>query len=111
MGKTKKVMAGITTTALTLGLVGCGSNSAELPPPPEDQNCRDWEWDDDDGVWECDDRSSGYYGHFYFGGLYYASKSALIKSNAYQSYKNSSSYMGGNKTSSGFGSGTKSYGG
>ena len=72
MGKTKKVMAGITSTALMMGLASCGvgnkeqgndedwnsgsqggSSSMDIPPAPEDQNCEEWEWDLDDGVWEC----------------------------------------------------------
>lgn len=111
MGKTRKVMAGITSTALTFGLAGCGTNNADIPPPPEDESCRDWDWDDEDGIWECDDSTSRYFGYYYFGGLFYASKSSLLRSNAYQSYKNSSSYKGRSKGSSGFGSGTKSFGG
>ena len=87
LGKTKKVMAGITSTALMMGLASCGvgnqeqgndedwnsgsqgdSSSMDIPPAPEDQNCEEWEWDLDDGVWECDDSRSGYYGHFFYGG-------------------------------------------
>ena len=49
-------MLGVTTTALTLGLAGCGSSTAELPPKPTDQACDDWDWDDDQGVWICDDQ-------------------------------------------------------
>ncbi len=111
LGKTKKVMIGVSSTALTLNLAGCGGNSADVPPPPDDQSCHDWEWDSDDGVWECDDNDSSYHGFYYFGGRYYKSKSSLLKSSDYKSYKSSSSYMGGGKTSSGFGSGSKSFGG
>jgi hypothetical protein len=125
VNKTKKVMAGISSTALMLGLAGCGSSSdpyaaADIPPAPEDQECTDWEWDLDDGVWECEDSSSGYYGHYYHGGKYYSSKSLLNKSKSYSSYKNSSTFKGisstgssgsSSKMSSGFGSGSKSFGG
>lgn len=111
MGKTRKVMAGITTTALTIGLVGCGSNNADVPPPPNDQSCDDWEWDDDDGIWECDDSRSSFFGYYFLAGKYYKNKSSLVKSDAYKSYKNSSSFQGGKKKSSGFGSGSKSFGG
>lgn len=106
LGKTRKVMVGVTTTALTLGLAGCGSNTAE-GSPPDDQYCNDWEWDNDDGVWECDDRHSSYYGHYYYGGSYYKDKNSLLKNSSFKSSKSSSSV---NK-SSGFGSGSKSYGG
>lgn len=111
LGKTQKVMIGITTTALTLGLAGCGSNSAEVSSPPNDPNCSDWEWDDDDGVWECDDGRSSYYGHYYYGGRYYKNKSSLLNSKDFTSKNNSSSTVSGSKTSSGFGSGSKIFGG
>lgn len=111
MSKTRKVMVGVSSTALMLGLTGCGSEAQELPPIPEDLSCSDWEWDYDDGVWECDDYDSQYYGHFYYGGRYYSSKSNLYKSKDYNAYKNSSSFIGGVTKSSGFGSGSKSFGG
>jgi hypothetical protein len=111
LNKTKKIMIGVTATALTIGLVRCGTTNADLPPKPTDQSCGDWDWDDEDGVWECDDYSSGHYGHYYYGGTYYRDKSSLVNNNAYKSYKNSSSFKGGIKASSGFGSGTKVFGG
>jgi hypothetical protein len=110
MSKTKKIVAGISSTALAFGLSGCGTNSADLPPVPDDNACGDWEWDDDDGVWECDDENSSYYGHYFYGGHYYRSKSHLYKNKAFSSYKKSSSFKGG-KASSGFGSGSRSFGG
>lgn len=111
-------MVGISSTVLILGLTGCGSEAQDLPPTPDDQSCSDWEWDFDDGVWECDDNDSHYYGHSYYGGRYYSSKSSLFKSKEYLTYKNSSSFKGTSgisggtvKKSSGFGSGSKSFGG
>ncbi|NMD69477.1 aminotransferase yhxA [Bacillus sp. DNRA2] len=109
MKKTKRIMAGISTTALAFGLSGCGND--DLPPVPDDTACNDWEWDSDDGVWECDEYESSYYGHYYYGGSYYSSKSSLYKNKGYSSYKKSSSFKGGGKASSGFGSGSKSFGG
>ncbi|MCS0788013.1 aminotransferase yhxA [Cytobacillus oceanisediminis] len=114
--KTRKMMTGITSTALMLGLSGCGSESQEIPPPPEDSSCTDWEWDEDDGVWECDDSRSSYYRHYYYGGQYFKNKTALYKSKDFLNYKSSSSFKGGSNSesgqkSSGFGSGKKSYGG
>lgn len=121
LGKTKKLMVGITSTALMFGLGGCNSASEEIPAPPDDNSCSDWEWDADDGVWECDDDSSSHYGHYFFGGRYYKSKSALLKTKDYLAYKKSSSFKGSSssgssssgsvKKSSGFGSGLKSIGG
>ena len=110
MEKTRKVMLGVTTTALAMGLAGCGSSTAELPPKPNDEACDDWDWDDDQGVWICDDSNSSHRG-YYDGGRYYKNKNALLTSTDYANYKNSSSYKGGSKSSSGFGSGSKSYGG
>jgi len=101
-------MLGVTTTALTLGLAGCGD---ERPPKPTDEACDDWDWDDDQGVWVCDDHNSSRSGYYYYGGKYYKNKNALSKSTDYANYKNSSSFKGGSKSSSGFGSGSKSSGG
>jgi hypothetical protein len=139
--KTKKVMVGITSTALLLGISGCsGSNQDkssgsytvdddDLPPVPDDQNCTDWEWDLDDGVWECEDGGSRYYGHYFYGGRYFKSKPDLYKYSAYKNYKKSADFKGKSKIihssggssskskgsttkgSSGFGSGSKSFGG
>ena len=111
MRKTQKVMMGVTTTALALGLTGCGSSNAERPSQPTDQNCRDWDWDDDEGVYVCDDSNSTYHGHYFYGGRYYKDKNSLLNSSDDKSYKNSSSSKGESQTSSGFGSGSKSYGG
>ena len=127
MGKTKTVMTGILSTAVLIGITGCSNSgtatgssasNSDIPPVPDDTNCTNWEWDDDDGVWECEDSHSRYYGHYFYGGKYYNSKSSLLKNTSYkkqqQSSSSSSSVSGGsdstNKTS-GFGSGKKSYGG
>ncbi|WP_458413381.1 aminotransferase yhxA [Schinkia sp. CFF1] len=117
MSKTKKVMVGISSTIVMLGLGGCASDyeSQDIPPAPDDSSCSDWEWDMDDGVWECDDGGSSHYGHSYYRGRYYDSKSSLYKSKDYLDYKKSSSFAGISdgsvKKSSGFGSGLKSFGG
>lgn len=110
MGKTRKIMLGV-TTVLTMGLVGCGSSTAELPAKPTDRACDDWDWDDDQGVWVCDDHDSTHHGSYFYGGRYYKNKNALLMSTDYTNYKNSSSFKGGSLSSSGFGSGLKSYGG
>ncbi|MCM3602704.1 aminotransferase yhxA [Robertmurraya korlensis] len=122
MSKTRRMMTGITSTALVLGMAGCSSATEEytytedIPDPPEDTSCSDWEWDAEDGVWECDDYDSNYYGHYFYGGRYYKGKSALHASKDYLSYKNSSSFKGSTssgtvKNSNGFGKGTTSSGG
>ncbi|WP_445491660.1 aminotransferase yhxA [Niallia sp. 03133] len=130
MSKTNKVMTGIISTAFLLNLAACNNDtedeytstqSQNIPDPPKDSNCSQWEWDEDDGGWECEDRHSHYYGHYFYGGRYYSSKSDLYKSSNYKkpsSSRNSSVQSGSSsetsksvKRSSGFGSGSKSYGG
>ena len=110
MEKTKKLMVGISATALSLTLAGCGNSTSSLPPKPTDKSCNDWDWSEEDGVWRCDESRSGYYGAYYYGGRYYNNKSALHSNSNYNSYKNSSSFKA-TQSSSGFGSGIKSFGG
>jgi hypothetical protein len=101
--KTKKLLAGASASIFAVGLAGC--NDPDLPPPPENTDCNDYEWDDDLGVWECDDYDSRHYGHFFYGGNIFKSKSSLLQSQSYKSYKSSSSFKGGFGSSSkgGFG--------
>jgi len=110
MKKTTKIMLGISTTAISLGLAGCGK---ELPPKPKDQACRDWDWNDELGVWECDETTSRHYGGYYYGGRYYNSSSNLRNASTYKTYEKSASFLGTSaaKKSSGFGSGNKTFGG
>lgn len=147
MTKTKNVLLGVTTTALTLVLAGCNStnnysnnnqySNGSIPPQPTDASCRNWDWDSDDGLWECDDQNSSHFGHYYYGGSYYRSVNGLLNSAAGNSYRNSSpafnkgtgttstpsysnsgtsnnssqsSSFGSTKSSSGFGSGSSSSG-
>lgn len=112
MSKTKKMMVGISSTALMLGMTGCSAEENAIPDPPEDSSCAEWEWDTDDGVWECEDGSSSHYGHYFYGGRYYKGKSALYASKDYAAYKSSSSFKGGTSSGgSGFGKGSTSSGG
>jgi hypothetical protein len=96
--KTQWLVTGVITSLVAGTLSAC---SNDLPPKPDDRNCRDWDWDDEQGVWQCDDTRSTYYGHYFYGGSYYRNKSSLLKSSSYKSYKSSSSFKGG------FGSGSK----
>jgi hypothetical protein len=141
MNKTKKLMAGISATALMMGLTGCGPNqqaapdrdwesndadtdnqdwttgNEDIPPVPEGTDCSDWEWDEGDGVWECDDTRSPYFGHYFFAGMFFSNRSMLYNSSDYKKYRNSSSFKGARldsnykntspKGSSGFGSGSR----
>lgn len=106
MAKTKKIMFGISVAAASLGLVGCGTDESARPPVPTDKECRDWEWSEIEGAWRCDDTSSRHYGGFFYAGRYFQNSKSLNANQSYQSYKNSSSFK-----SSGFGSGTSSFGG
>lgn len=105
MSKTKKILTGISSVALLAGMTGCSSSSS-VPSQPTDTQCSSWEWDYDDGVWECEDSSSRYLNHYYHGGIYYPNKTSLHKSSSFKSYKGSSNFKG--STSKGFGSGSKS---
>lgn len=107
VNKTKKLIAGVSSASVAMMLSGCNDQAEELPPEPTDSECQDWEWDEDDGVYECDDTNSRYFGYYFFGGSFFKGKSSLLKSSAYKSYKNSSSFKGGG---SGFG-GSKGFGG
>ncbi|MEW8985666.1 MAG: hypothetical protein AB2401_01385 [Bacillus sp. (in: firmicutes)] len=127
MEKTKKVIAGIVSTALLLAAASCGSaiqeesfeeeeygdtyssettlenegnavtlndDQDDLLPIPEDEACAEWEWDYDDGVWECEDSNSSFFGHYFYAGTYYNNKSNLYNSSAYIDYQNSAEYKG-----------------
>lgn len=104
-------MIGISATALTLSLTGCADTStSSLLPKPTDESCNDWEWSEEEGVWQCDDSHSGHYRSYYYGGRFFNNKNELHSSSSYTNYKNSDSFKAG-QTSSGFGSGLKSFGG
>lgn len=90
-------MTGISSIALMTAMVGCSSNQTKAPNDPE---CKDWEYDNDDGVWECDDSSSNRYGHYYHGGTYYSNKDSLRKSSSYNKSSKSSGFGSGSKSSS-----------
>ncbi|MBY6035390.1 aminotransferase yhxA [Fictibacillus nanhaiensis] len=108
MNKTKKLIAGVSSASVAVMLTGCNNYQAEdLPPEPTDTECQDWEWDEEDGVYECDDANSRFFGHYFLAGKFFKGKNSLLKSSAYKSYKNSSSFKG---KGSGFGS-SKGFGG
>ena len=99
VNKTKKLMTGVMASFMTVAVAGCSSSSS-MPPEPTDTSCRDWDWDEETGTYYCDDYSSSSYGHYFYNGKSYSSKSALNQNKSYLTYK------------SGIGSGTKgSYGG
>lgn len=86
--------SGTTTYENDMSGVDSGEEQDDLLPIPEDEACTQWEWDYDDGVWECEDSNSSYFGHFFYAGTYYNNKSNLYNSSAYIDYQNSSSYKG-----------------
>lgn len=109
MNKTKKLMAGVATSVMAFSMSGCGQNqydSATLPPEPTEYECDDWEWDDDEGTYYCDDRKSSHFGAYYLLGSMFSNRSALRSSPNYSSnlnqYKNTQSNY-----KSGIGSGSK----
>ncbi|MFD3447917.1 hypothetical protein ACFDTO_25320 [Microbacteriaceae bacterium 4G12] len=97
MKKTKKVMIGVIAM---LGAAGC-SNQDNLPPKPNDLECKNYKFSDRNRVWECDDRSSSSHGSSYYGGKRYSSAADLEKDPKYQQYKQSPEFK------KGFGSGSK----
>lgn len=101
-------------TAVTLMMTGCGANTANLPTKPTEANCNDWDYDEKTGTYQCDDTHSNYRGHYFYGGSYYNTASALMASNAYKNGVTSGKIAPNQSTSkSGFGSGSKggSFGG
>ncbi|PLT30169.1 hypothetical protein [Peribacillus deserti] len=102
--KTEKLVKGLFAGLLGTAMTGCSSDQADLPPKPDTEECSDWDWDSEEGVYSCDERNSHYYGHFWYGGFFYGSRNALHSSSAYNKYKSSPSFKGG---STGFGSGRK----
>ncbi|MGM9986813.1 MAG: hypothetical protein ACI35O_06215 [Bacillaceae bacterium] len=116
MKKTDLMVKGLVTAVLGLSLTACSSQkpaNVSKDVYPDDEECDDWEWDDELGVYGCDDSNSSRYGSYYYGGRYYDSKSALKADSKYQTYRST----GINKDvpkklstskSSGFGSGVKS---
>ncbi|MFC0190119.1 hypothetical protein ACFFJY_17620 [Fictibacillus aquaticus] len=105
MNKTKKLLAGLSSISLVAGLTACSDE--ELPPEPTDSECSDWDWDDSEGVYECDDTNSRYFGYYFYNGTYYRDTNSLHKSSKYKKYKSSSSFKGGK----GFGSSSGGFGG
>ena len=105
----KKVSIALTSGLAVSTLAGCGSTEdVARPDKPQNDDCRDWDFDDDEGVWVCDDNSSHYYHSYYHGGIFYPTRKALHGSSSYKSYKSSSSYAGHTSSSSksGFGKGS-----
>ncbi|WP_412917727.1 hypothetical protein [Metabacillus sediminilitoris] len=62
MSKTTTLITGILSASM---ITAAGCNNESLPPVPEGTDCNDWEWEDDEGVWECDDYDSSHYGYFF----------------------------------------------
>ncbi|WP_404460041.1 aminotransferase yhxA [Sutcliffiella horikoshii] len=114
MTKTKKVLTSVSATVFALGMTGCGSGyeeSSSLPPEPFDDRCNEYEWDNEEGVYQCDDDSSSYYRHYYHGGSFFGNKSSLKKDSSYKNYRNSSTFQSNTTPNKGFGSGSSYSGG
>ena len=103
MGKTKQLMTGVVTSVLAIGMTGCGQDQT-LPEEPTGYECDDWEWDDEEGTYFCDDQRSSHFGSYFLLGSLFSSKSALRNSSGYSKHKSSYQSSG---YKSGIGSGTK----
>lgn len=94
MKKTGKMLAGVSAAIVGFSLSGCGNNNemANLPKDvqPDTSSCEDWEWDDSEEVYKCEDRRSSNFGMYYFAGRYFNSVSALRGNQSYKTYKSSS---------------------
>lgn len=88
--KTDKLLKGIVGTGLAVAtLTGCGNELTAIPeyadteyheaqlPSPGETDCDSWMWDDEDGAYQCIEENSGSYGHYYYGGKWYKTKSAF----------------------------------
>ncbi|MEI4800867.1 hypothetical protein ACIGHG_16975 [Bacillus sp. NPDC077411] len=102
MTKTKWLVTGVLTSLMASTLSGC---TKDLPPKPNDKSCSDWDWDDELGVWRCDDKHSSYHGHYYYSSNYYQDKSTFKNSPEFKSYQASSDFKGGIGSGSNGGSG------
>lgn len=110
MEKTKKLVTSLLASIIVTSMTGCGTQAAPAVPSvpmPTDPGCTEWEWESDDGVWECDDKRSPHYGGFFYAGVYYASKSKLHGSSAYKNYYSGYKNSINKGKSGGFGSGSK----
>lgn len=117
--KTMKLFAGLASTILAgSALAGCSStsNQSSPPSPPNIQGCSEWEWDDSNQQWVCDDKdfarqngvSNGSFMYFYNGsvhsksqGITSGSKSSTTKQSTTKSSSNKSGVSNGNKAKSG----------
>lgn len=98
--KSKQLAAGLMAAAITVTLSGCGT---ELPPPPELEGCDDWDWEEELGVYQCDDDDSDFFRGYYYAGKMFKTKDSLKTSKSYIDYSKGSSFKG----NSGFGTGVK----
>ncbi|RFU67279.1 hypothetical protein D0469_15375 [Peribacillus saganii] len=105
MKKTKKMMSGVAATLLAVSMTGCGNDDEARPAEPTGEDCNDWDWDKESESYYCDDRSSSHFGMFWFAGGWFASRSALMNSSSYKSYKGTDN--SGNSYKSGIGSGSR----
>ncbi|MFD1738104.1 hypothetical protein ACFSCX_16365 [Bacillus salitolerans] len=104
MNKTKKMMASISTVALVAGITGCSSNQVSVEQQvnrnintqssgtnnptfvgPTDPYCDSWE-EEGEGIFECEDYDSDYYGYYYHNGTYYRDKLAITKKKSSNSH-------------------------
>ncbi|WP_456274114.1 hypothetical protein [Bacillus sp. AK031] len=110
LNKTKKLIKGLSATALAVGISGCGSSMtddndriegsssysnetvekttqksvqvSEIPPmPPSDAYCDEYEWDMAEEYYECVDIDSDYYHHYYYGKGFYRTAHDIRKRN------------------------------
>lgn len=93
MIRTKKMLKTATAALLGLSVVGCSDSKMttdEISPdldPGEAGGCREWDWDDKEGAYVCDERNHLNFGYYFFAGQLFKNAGLLHQNRKYQSYK------------------------
>lgn len=56
-------------------------------------SCTDWQYDEENEVFECKDTNSEYFGQYYFNGFLFGTLTGLLVSNAFTSGKKTNHYI------------------
>lgn len=93
MLRTKKMLKTATAALVGLSVVGCSDSKVttdEISPdlnPNRAGGCREWNWDDKEGVYVCDERNHSNLGYYYFAGRLFQNAKLLHRDSKYKSYK------------------------
>lgn len=93
MIRTKKMLKTATAALLGFSVMGCSDSKMttdEISPdlnPGEAGGCREWDWDDDEGAYVCDERGHSNFGYYFFAGQLFRNAGLLHQNSKYKSYK------------------------